>query len=153
MQLYVDHIAWHKVEKYCTNIIRHKTLAVENFWWIAANKHFGRQNIGGLAANQLQLVDRTLVNWSRSTKSTKLFYYQSFVPYSNLSIFWNVHIAISQTAPASIIKQLLASFTKSIKCVLAKFQIPVVPKPNIHHWIYPLPENTQLYEIANSNIQ
>ena len=58
-------------------------------WQIAANKHFGGQNIGGrLAALHSKiariklLMDKTLTDWLRTAESAKVFYRQSFVLYS-----------------------------------------------------------------------
>ena len=56
-------------------------------WWLTANKHFGKQNIGGLAvlhskiARIKVLQDKTLADWLRTAKSAKVLYHQSFVLY------------------------------------------------------------------------
>ena len=57
-------------------------------WWMAANKHFGRHNIGELAALCSKIARiKLLVDQLLTAKSTKFIYCQNFVLYCTTGNF------------------------------------------------------------------
>ena len=68
------------IQKSCQHNVYHiaLTLVVKTFWWIAAQKHFGRKNIDGLAAFHSKSAGTKVWWWISHdpTKTTQVFYQQ-----------------------------------------------------------------------------